>query len=193
MGIRTTMVLALALALASVGAWIDMRNSPAPSGTTASGEERADGPPGESITRLLSFSAAAIKGITLQHGAVNARLTRTDDGWEGTSHPGAVDDFLRSLQDLAQIMVVGPEGGTPRDYGLDPPAAVVHLERAGDAPIELRLGSPNPTSTGVYAQIGAAGPVVVTGALAQWELDKIVRALQETRNATAPADVDNVD
>jgi hypothetical protein len=53
------------------------------------------------------------------------------------------------------------------------------------------LGNSNPASTGVYAQVNG-GAVVLTGALAMWELDKLVRAMHGVRNAavteTVPSD-----
>jgi hypothetical protein len=182
---RTTVLLAVALIIAGVWAWIDTPTAPPPIGASLDGDATgAAQAPGDGITRLLHFASPAIHRITLQRGAFTATLTRADGAWSGIADPEAVDDFLRSMQELAQIIVVGPNEGGPSDYGLDPPAARITLERAADDPIEVRIGNPNPTSTGVYAQVGATGPVVLTGALALWDLDKVVRLIQ---NAHTPA------
>ena len=70
-----------------------------------------------------------------------------------------------------------------RSYGLDPPAAVVEVERVDQPPVVLLLGRRNPPATGVYAQVGANGRVVLTGALALWDFDKAARSLSPTAAA----------
>jgi hypothetical protein len=176
MRMRTTILLALALAIASVLAWLDTPTTPA---SFREGRAPAQ-PPGDGIVRLLHFSADTVEHIRLQRDPVDTVLRRTDHGWSGVDDAKTVDDFLHALQELAQILVLQDDEGEPADYGLDPPVTQVTLERRGDAPIVLRIGNPNPSSTGVYAQVGADGPVVLTGALALWDFDQIVRRLQPT-------------
>lgn len=184
---RTTIILAVALILASVFAWIDTPSTPSPfSGDGIGGASRPDQPPGEGIIRLLSFSTDSVTRITLQRGALNTTLTRSEGRWSGIADSGTVDEFLRSMQELAQIIVVGSEEGGPSDYGLAPPVARVTLERSADDAIDLRIGNANPTSTGLYAQVGAHGPVVLTGALALWDLDKVVRVIASTSTPALP-------
>jgi hypothetical protein len=181
---RTTVLLALALLLASTFAWFDTPTGP-PMGSDGIDGESSGRPPGDNIIRLLSFSRDAVTRITLQRGAFNATLARGDSGWSGITEAAAVEDYLRGMQDLAQIIVVGPEQGGPSDYGLDPPIAHVTLERSDGKPIDLRIGTANPTSTGVYAQVGSDGPVVLTGALALWDFDKITRIIQSAQTPAA--------
>jgi hypothetical protein len=40
----------------------------------------------------------------------------------------------------------------------------------------LLVGARNPPATGVYVRVGADGPVVLTGALLLWDLEKVERA-----------------
>lgn len=181
---RTTIVLAVALILASTFAWLDTPAGPSLGFDPIDGEA-SDRAPGDNIVRLLKFSIPSVTRITLQRGAFNATLTRTDGGWSGISAPEAVEDFLRGMQEVAQIIVVGPEQGGPSDYGLDPPVVHIIIERSDDPPIDLRIGTANPTSTGVYAQVGKDGPVVLTGALARWDFDKIARIIEGAQTPAA--------
>lgn len=182
---RTTVLLALALMVASIVAWLDTPTGPATQFDPLAevGESGRPGP--DDIVRLMHFSSADVTRVTLQRGALNTTLTRTAHGWDGISEPAAVEDFLRSMQELAQIIVVGADEGGPKDYGLDPPVARVTMERAGDSPIDLRIGSANPSSTGIYAQVGPDGPVVLTGALVLWDFDKLARIIQSTHTPAA--------
>jgi hypothetical protein len=191
MGGRTTAALAVAVLIAAVVAWIDVRNSPAPDSERGflvpSDGEVAEEP--REIKRLLSFSPADVSAIHLQRGAVDIRLTRDDKRWSNVSRPQAVEDFLHNLTQLAEILPLEVTAEQRRDYGLDPPNGVIELERRGQSPIVLHLGNHNPPSTGAYAQIGSDGPVVLTGALALWELDKAIRASTEgAPAAAAPTD-----
>jgi hypothetical protein len=182
---RTTVIMAVTLAVAAAYAWIDTPPSATRfGGDSIGGDTRAQPPPGEGITRLLNFSTAAVVRVTLHRSGVNATLTRTAEGWSGIADAKAVEEYLQNMQALAQIIVVGEDQGGPHDFGLDPPIARVTLERATEDPIDLRFGNPNPSSTGLYVQVGADGPVVLTGALALWDLDKVVRVLQ---SAVTPA------
>lgn len=182
---RTTVLLALALMIASIVAWLDTPTGPAGRFDPLADEQEGDRPGPDDIVRLLHFSSAAVTRVTLQRGDLNTTLTRSGDRWDGISAPAAVEDFLRGMQELAQIIVVGPDEGGPKDYGLDPPVARVTIERGGDPPIDLRIGSANPSSTGVYAQVGPEGPVVLTGALALWDFDKLARIIQGAQTPAA--------
>jgi hypothetical protein len=184
---RTTIVMAAMLVVAGVFAWIDTPATPSRFGADGIGRNPGAAPrPGEEIVHLLDFSSAAIVRIVLQRSGVTATLTRTPDGWSGISDANAVEEFLQNMRALAKIIVVGRDQGGPQAFGLDPPVARVTLERAAAEPIELRIGNANPTSTGIYAQVGADGPVVLTGALALWDLDKIVRILQSAHTPGQP-------
>jgi hypothetical protein len=141
-------------------------------------------PPGERITRLLSFDPPTVTAIRIQRGEQQWRSERHDATWSGVERPADVDDFLANLLSLAEIMPLDVAPDALRDHGLDPPQAVIELQRAGQPPVVLLLGQRNPPATGVYAQVGLNGRVVLTGALALWELDKLVRALSPTAAAS---------
>jgi len=175
---RTTFVLAAALLVASVFTWFDLRSDVSRGAGTWFDGMRTPAP-GENITRLLSFDPGKVTGIHLRRSDVDARLRRVDGQWQGVARPQAIDDFVHNLSELAEIMRLDIEPTQRREYGLDPPEGVIELDRDGEPPIILLLGNHNPPSTGAYAEVGPSGPVVLTGALALWELDKAVRAVQE--------------
>lgn len=184
MGWRGTLLLLAVLVAAA--AWLGLElaaeRSPLSLETVLGGDQEA--PPGERITHLLSFDPKDVTGLRLRRGERSWQSERRDGQWTGTDRPGAVDDFVSSLLELAEVMPLEVRADELAAHGLDPPEATVELTRAGQPPVVLYLGRPNPPATGVYAKLGPDGRVVVTGALALWELDKAVRALSPT--AVAP-------
>lgn len=173
---RVTLLLALLFAAALGYAWFDVA-SDSPGGIWEAMLDPHPTPPGESVKRLLSFDPAAVTSVRVRQGDVTLQTKRTDDGWSGIGRRGAVEDLLHALADLAEILVLDATEGEPADYGLDPAETVVELERSDGAPIVLLIGHRNPSATAVYARIGANGPVVLTGALVLWEIDKAVKAI----------------
>lgn len=134
--------------------------------------------PEEQITRLLAFDPAEVTALTLRRGDTVRSTQRTaDGGWTGVERPKEVDELLTDLAELAEIMPLEPDAAPLRDLGLDPPQAVFEITRRDAPPIVLRIGQRNPPGTGVYAQVGTDGPLVVTGALVLWTLEKANRAL----------------
>jgi hypothetical protein len=109
-------------------------------------------------------------------------VERRGNSWSGVERPSDVDDFLTNMLGLAEVMPLDVTSDELAAHGLDPPEAMVELERDGQPPIVLSLGRNNPPSTGVYAQLGS-GRVVLTGALARWEFEKMARALSPTAGA----------
>jgi len=140
--------------------------------------------PGERITRLLSFDPKDVTAIRLRRGDGEWHTERRGDQWSGADRAATVDDFLTSLLELAEVMPLDVPADELAAHGLNPPEAVVELTRANQPPVVLFLGRHNPAATGVYAKLGPDGRVVLTGALAMWELDKAIRALSPTAAAS---------
>jgi hypothetical protein len=179
-GWRGTAVLAIALLAAAFVLYRELvAEGPEVSWTSVIQPPR-DAPPGEQIVRLLSFDPARVTALRLQRGGQEWRSRRSDGGWSGAERRGDIDDFLASLLGLAEIMPLDVSDEELPHHGLDPPEAVVELERADQPPVVLFLGRRNPPGTGVYAQLGPRGRVVLTGALALWDFDKAIRALSPT-------------
>jgi hypothetical protein len=183
-GWRGTLVLALALSAAGFALYREIAADKRELSWQSVIEGRSDAPPGEQITRLLSFDPATVTAVTLRRGDQTWRTERRDGGWNGVAQPGAIDDFLTNLLDLAEIMPIDVPPDELAAQGLAPPEGIIELQRRDQPPLILYLGRHNPPATAVYAQLGAGGRVVLTGALALWELDKAIRALSPT--AAAP-------
>jgi len=183
MGWRGTLVLALAVLAAGLYLYRDLMavNTELSWESVIGGPDAA--PPGEQITHLLSFDPKTVTAIRLQRSAQEWRSERTSNGWSGVERPRDIDDFLTNLLGLAVVMPLDVAPDELAAHGLDPPEGVIELERANQPPVVLLLGRHNPPSTGVYAEVGEGGDVVLTGALARWEFDKAVRALSSTAAA----------
>jgi len=182
-GRRGTLALALALLVASLFLYRELAGERGALSWQSVLEGSRGAPPGEQIARLLSFDPATVTAVRLQRGDQQWRTERRAGGWSGVAEPGNVDDFLASLLDLAEIMPIDVSPDELGDQGLAPPEGVVELQRRDQPPIVLFLGRHNPPATGVYAQLGPGGRTVLTGALALWEFDKAIRALNPTPGA----------
>src|SRR5262245_6785437 len=139
-----------------------------------------EAPPGEQIVRLLSFDPSTVTAVRLQRGGQEWRVQRSDGGWAGVERSNDIDDYLDNLLALAEIMPLEVSDDELANHGLAPPDGVIELARAGEPPVILFLGHRNPPATGVYAQLGPRGRVVLTGALALWDFEKAIRALSPT-------------
>jgi Domain of unknown function (DUF4340) len=178
MGARGTVILAFLIVLVGAAVWFEeVPKASPPSTDTLLGEPRVVDP-NRPIRHLLDFEPVDIVAIELQRDGTTRTTTRSATTWSGSSKPGAINDFLQNLSDLQIVMDI-PAGETDlRDYGLEPPVAVLRLQpRAQSQPLVLQIGNRNPSVTGVYVRIGNDGPVVLGGALVIWEFDKAFRAL----------------
>ncbi|MGH7789374.1 MAG: hypothetical protein ACRERC_21060 [Candidatus Binatia bacterium] len=174
---RGTLALVAALLAAAVYLYSDLQREQPGAGWQSLIEESRPVPPSELVVPLLTFDPASVQVLRLRSGDREWEMRRTADGWSGIGSAGEVDDFIKNLRGLAEIMPLEVPADQLADHGLDPPAHIIELERRDAPPLQVRLGRRNPPATGVYAQVGADGKVVLTGALALWELDKLMRAL----------------
>ena len=180
MGWRGTLILAIALLASAIWLYREVAAEHGELSWESVLRGPHDLPPAEQITHLLSFDPATVTAVRLQRGGQTWRVERSDGGWSGVARPSDVDDFVTNLLSFAEIMPLDVPPDQLADHGLDPPEAVIEVERGAQPPIVLHLGRRNPPATGVYAQVGPGGRVVLTGALSLWEFDKAVRALSPT-------------
>ncbi|MBX3026654.1 hypothetical protein KF840_17250 [bacterium] len=177
MGWRGTVALLVVVVAAAAYLYHDVNAGRTDGSWSAIFEEPQEPPPADLVKRLLAFDAAGITAITVRRGTQEWRAERTADGWSGAGRATDMNDFLHDLAALAEIMPIEVAPDTLRDHGLDPPQASIELTRSGAPPLVLLVGARNPPATGVYVRVGADGPVVLTGALLLWDLEKIERAL----------------
>jgi hypothetical protein len=176
MGWRGTSILLVVVAAAAFYLYHDVNADRAERSWQAIFEEAPEAAPGETITRLLDFDPATVTAVTVQRGTHQWRAEREDGGWSGAGRDTDMDAFLRDLGELAEILPIDVGADTLREHGLDPPQGSVELQRRGAPPIVLRIGVRNPPATGVYVRVGDDGPVVLTGALLLWNIEKVERA-----------------
>lgn len=171
---RATFLLLIAFIAAALWVWFDRAE-----------EESSAGAPEEERTALLSFSPERVEAIQLHRESLQLRLERRDGTWRGAQRPEMIDDFLRNLSELVEIRRLDVARGELSDYGLDPPRATLELFLREEAPVVLLVGDRNPSLTSTYVQIGPGGPVVITGAVLLWELEKLLSAV--TGYGSSPA------
>jgi hypothetical protein len=178
MGARGTLILALLVVV--VGAYLWLEHAPPEtqrSNETLLGEPRA-ADPHQPLRHLVDFQPADVVAVQLQRDGATRQTERSGDTWSKTANPAAIKDFLQNLLQLGVLMDIPTGAGELRDYGLAPPRSVLQLRIGGrPTPLTLQIGDRNPSVTGVYVRLGADGPVVLAGALVEWEFDKAFRAL----------------
>ncbi len=178
---RGTLALLAAFVVAAVWLYRDVTGGNADSSWRTIFAEPEPPPPGADLKRLLHFDPAQVSAISLQRGDNIRHSERTADGWSGTDDGSTIDDLLRGLTELAEIMPIDVGPDALADHGLAPPTATIELTRKDGPPLALFIGARNPPGTAVYAQVGRGGPVVLTGALLLWDFGKAERALGATR------------
>jgi len=179
---RGTVVLTLVLLVAAALAYRDVRSDNPDATWNSLLSEAVPTAASADIERLLDFAREDVTALRIERDALRFQTRRAADGWSNVRSARRVDDYLASLQQLAVVRRLDgdPTPDSLGQYGLAPPRAVIALTLATGAPIRLLLGDPTPAGTGTYCRRGAAGPVIVTGALARWDLDHAIRALLPT-------------
>jgi len=174
MGWRSTVVLAALILLVGVYVWFDKTPQPDPRGLEFGVVPQRQ--PTTAMQPLLAFRLEDVTGVRLESGGHMRHVERTGTGWTGASE-GDIEDFLHSLGELGVLAQI-PEGTTDlKAFGLLPPERIVQLQVRGTASaLVLEIGDRNPATTGVYVRLGTDGPVVLAGALAEWEFDKAFKA-----------------
>lgn len=175
MGWRGTAGLAVIAVVLGIYLWFEKPpgNSVPRSGDVLQAPQRQPTAP---VRVLLRFTPAAVIGIRLEHGGRTVEAQRGAGGWRSTEPPGAIDDFLHNLTQLAVLSEIPATAGDLKDFGLQPAQSVLQLRVRDRGPLLLQIGDRNPAATGVYVRVGD-GPVVLAGALVEWEFEKAFRAL----------------
>jgi Domain of unknown function (DUF4340) len=129
--------------------------------------------------QIVSFTVTAADGKAVT-------CAREGKTWQITAptklpaDSSAIDSFLSSLTSATPSETVSEQGGDPKEFGLDPPAATIEAKTdAKPQEFTLRLGSSTPTNSGVYAQV-AGQPRVFT--LASYLKDSLEKKLFDFRD-----------
>lgn len=176
MGWRGTLALLTLVAVAGLFLWLEGPPKPElpQDAPNLLGEPKLRDP--SKFVPLIAFDLAAVLRIHVRHGDNELTAERTGEVWKTSRPTAALDLFLRNLTELGRIIEIPASAEALKDYGLEHPKSVVELTLRGEeGPRVLELGNQNPAATGVYVRIDRQGPIVLAGALATWELDKLFR------------------
>ncbi len=179
---RNTLLLAIAAAAVALLAYLDVTSQDPDAGWDTVFEEARPTPPSEDIERLVEFDPRDVIAIRIKRAGTTLRSQRTAYGWSDTTKPRAIADLLDGVAQLAVILTIEEE---PSDadldaYGLAPPHAIIALERDEGPAISILLGNHNPSSTAIYARVTGRTGIVLTGAVAMWDVEKAMSALSAT-------------
>lgn len=176
MGWRGTVALVALVTVVGVFLWVEGPPKPQLPDNVPNllGEPKLRDP--SKFVPLIAFEPSAVLKIHIRHGDNELTAEREGDGWKSSRAPASLDLFLRNLSELGRIIEIPASPEALKDYGLDYPKSAIELTvRGGKDPRVIELGNQNPAATGVYARIDRQGSIVLAGALATWELDKLFR------------------
>jgi hypothetical protein len=177
MGWRGTAALVVIAVVLGIYLWVE--EPPGANAPRSAGIDILEAPqraPTTPAQPLLKFTPAEVTGIRLEHDGRTVEAERGPGGWRSTDPPGAIDDFLHNLEQLAVLSKIPATANDLKDFGLEPAQSILQLRVRGREPLVLQIGDRNPATTGVYVRVGD-GPVVLAGALVEWEFEKAFRAL----------------
>jgi hypothetical protein len=124
-----------------------------------------------------------IEALEVRRGDALVRCRRVDGRWQvvvpaGSSVPSdLVAALITSVVQLPDVEVVEEVATDLPQFGLDPPLSQLTLKVSGGAPIVVRIGNRNPSSTAVYAQRDDSRQVLLIGLNVRYYEDLLFEAL----------------
>ncbi len=180
MGWRGTLVLAVVAALLGAYLWVEQP----PARDDAAGADIVDVPhrePTVPVQPLLRFTPTDVVALRLEREGKVLETERQDEHWRTTEPPGAIEAFLHSCTQLGVLSEI-PGPTDLNEYGLQPPQGTLQLRLRDQSTLLVQIGDRNPATTGVYVRVDS-GPVLLAGALLEWEFDKLFKALASPQAA----------
>ncbi len=92
--------------------------------------------------------------------------------WEAT-----IDDFMVNLLMLVEIEKFRVENTQLKNFGLENPALRITLTDITDKTYQILIGDTNPVRTSVYVKFVESPNVIITGAILNYELQKVAPLL----------------
>jgi len=177
MGIRLTIALLVLVVLGAASLWWDDESRTL---VTAMVTGTALNPPPEEIVALLAIDPAAVATIELRHGDQRRSMRRSNGVWTPAAATRAAETFLLNLGGVGRIGVIDVEDEELGDFGLAPAAKQFALGRMDGTPsVRVDLGKTNPPGTAIYVRLDGTGPIILAGAVLQWEYERLFEALGE--------------
>ena len=132
-----------------------------------------------------NIAASSVTGVEVQTTNYTLRAERTNDAWRLTrpfypAQSTPIDAFVTALtslkkSDLISATEVSEQPGKLKDYGLDPPVAILSISEGTNRHF-LQIGAPTPLRDQVYATMPGSGEVLVADA-------SVLRAIPRSVNA----------
>ncbi len=147
-------------------------------------------PPAAHLTRMpfINVPEERIEGLELRRGDALVRCRRVDGRWQVVEPPGStvpsdlVTALVASVTQVPDVEVVEEAAADLPQFGLDPPMSQLTLSSSGAAPIVVRIGNRNPSSTAVYAQRDDSRQVLLIGLNVRYYEDLVFEALHDKTN-----------
>lgn len=136
--------------------------------------------------RVFPFDPKRVRAVEFltRDQRVLYTFTRRNGAWTMSGPQGSlevpadrVDGFLETLAGLTRLVVIDEPGTVLKDFGLDPPRAMVTI-RDGRGFV-FAIGDRNPPLTALYVQVLPSTNIELVGSVLLWEFDKLV-ALTKT-------------
>lgn len=171
MGARTTVLLLVLVLGTALFLWRDPESRQILV-TLITGEEVL--PPPEEVVPLADVQAGEVVGLEIRVGERRIVMHKTEGTWSGPLAPGAVEEFFANLRGVGRLSHIPAGDRDLAEFGLDDPHRSVRITMRDSADsIRIDVGESNPAKTAVYTRIDQVGPIVLAGALLNWEIDKL--------------------
>ena len=132
--------------------------------------------------RFLPLKTADIHGVqvTTREGLAFHCVKDTDGSWnivegeKGKKAAEKINDFIEAVTNLTEIDHFPVHSAMLSQYGLQEPTARITLTDLTQKTYQILVGDKTPSaSTGVYVMFSDGGPVIILGAVLNWELYKL--------------------
>jgi len=132
---------------------------------------------------FLDIPADQIDAVEVRRGGSVVRCRHVNGRWELTEPAGRsapsdlIEAMVANLTGLPDVEVVAENSSALGEFGLQTPQSEISVQRAGRAPVQVRLGTQNPAGTAVYAQRDDSPQVFLIGLNVRYYEDLLFEAL----------------
>lgn len=134
--------------------------------------------------RLFAIEPKRVRTVEVRNANGLFKFVRRDRTWTLYGEHGSVevpadrlDGFVETLAGLTRLVVIDDAGIELKEFGLDPPRAMVTV-RDGRSHV-FTIGDRNPPLTALYVQVLPSTNIELVGSVLLWEFDKLA-ALTKT-------------
>lgn len=143
---------------------------------------------------IVPMLSSRITDLAVRWGDTAVRLKRDGERWNVVQPLGAdipsdlVSAVLDTLTTTAPIEAMDGEDVDVAEFGLDKPIVRLRIEGDRDKPIEVTLGSTNPTRTAIYAATSEDDTVYLIGLAASYYVELMFEGLDRERAGSGAID-----